>query len=450
MVSRTRFLRIGLLVLSVASVLLGLTGAVLPQPREPVALVVDVDGIINSVKERLIARALQQAREEDATLVIIRLNTPGGLLSSTRAIVEQLLASDVPVVVYVYPQGARAGSAGAFITAAANIAVMSPGTNIGAATPVTSSGRDVGETLANKVTNDAAALMRSIAQQRGRNQEKLEATVREAASFTATEAEQLGIIDFIAHDMDDLLTKLDGKEVQTSTATQTLGTGGLQQHAVPKNLLEHFLEFISNPNVSFLLMTIGSLGILIEILSPGLIVPGVVGAMCLLLAFLAWGNLPVNWIGVAFIALALILAALEVWVSGFGFLGIAAIVSLLIGGFLLFSQFGVPSPTLPAVSVNRWLLAGVGGGLALALLYLVWVSFRSRRAEYEPSAVSSLVGSVGLVTLRLEPRGVVSVGGETWTAVSDDDTVIDAGTSVIVSGVDGLILTVFPENNSYN
>jgi membrane-bound serine protease (ClpP class) len=354
----------------------------------------------------------------------------------------------VPVVVYVYPQGARAGSAGTFITAAANIAVMSPGTNIGAATPVTSSGRDVGETLANKVTNDAAALMRSIAQQRGRNQEKLEATVREAASFTATEAEQLGIVDFIAHDMDDLLTKLDGKEVQTATATQTLGTGGLQQRAVPKNLLEHFLEFISNPNVSFLLMTIGSLGILIEVLSPGLIVPGVVGAMCLLLAFLAWGNLPVNWIGVAFIALALILAALEVWVSGFGFLGIAAIVSLLIGGFLLFSQFGVPSPTLPAVSVNRWLLASVGGGLALALLYLVWVSFRSRRAEYEPSAVSSLVGSVGLVTLRLEPRGVVRVGGETWTAVSDDDTVIDAGTSVIVSSVDGLILTVFPENNS--
>ena len=445
--SRIRLLRIGLLVIFVAALLLGLIGAVTPQSREPVALVIDVDGIINSVKERFIARALEQAQEEGAALVIIRLDTPGGLLSSTRGIVELLLATDIPVAVYVYPQGARAGSAGAFITAAAHFAVMSPGTNIGAATPVSSTGEDVGETLANKVTNDAAALMRSIAERRGRNQDKLEETVREAASFTATEAVQLEVVDFIASDMDDLLARLDGKNVQTRAGLLTLETRDLRQQHVRKNLLEHFLEFISDPNVSFVLMTVGVLGILIEVFSPGLIVPSVVGVMCLLLAFLALGNLPANWVGIAFIALALILAALEILVSGFGFLGIAAIVSLLIGGFLLFAQFGAPSPTLPPVSVNRWLLVGVGGALGASMLYLVWVSFRSRRAERETSDVSSLVGSVGLVTLKLDPRGVVSVAGETWTAVSDDGTVIDAGKSVIISGVDGLVVTVFAEDS---
>ena len=435
-------IRMSLLILSFCSLLLGLTGAIMPQSKAPEVLVVNVDGMINSVKVRLINRALEQAEEEGATLVVITLDTPGGLLSSTREIVELLLAAEVPVAVYVYPQGAQAGSAGAFITAAGNFAVMSPGTNIGAATPVSLGGNEANETLINKVTNDAAALMRSIAQQRGRNAEKLEETVLEAASFTAIEAKELNVIDFIAGDLDQLLAQLDGREVRTASSTLTLETNSLEHRSIEKSALEHFLEFISNPNISFLLMTVGGLGILIELFSPGLIVPGVVGVLCLLLAFLAFGNLPVNWAGVAFIALAVVLAALEIMVSGFGVLGVGAIISLVIGGFLLFAQFGVPSPTLPPISVNRWLLASVAGASGAALLYLVWVTLASRRALPQVSHVSTLVGIQGVVTRRLDPRGQVSIGGETWTALAEGDTVVDVGEWVQVTGVNGLVVTV--------
>ncbi len=446
--SRLRLIRIGLLVISVSSLFLGLAGAVMPQSKTPEVLVVDVDGMINSVKVRLISRTLEQAGERGATLVVIRLNTPGGLLSSTREIVEHLLAAEVPVAVYVYPQGARAGSAGAFITAAANIAVMSPGTNIGAATPVSLGGNEENETLMNKVTNDAAAFMRSIAQQRGRNADKLEETVLEAASFTAQEAKDFNIIDLIALDLDELLEELNGREVRTASTSVILETEALQQRQVEKSVLEQFLELISDPNIAFLLMTIGGIGILIEFLSPGLIVPGVVGVLSLLLAFLAFGNLPVNWAGVAFIALAVILAALEIMVSGFGVLGVGAIISLVIGGFLLFAQFGVPSPTMPEVSVNRWLLVGVAGTSGLVLLYLLRVVLASRRAVPEVSHVSYIVGSEGVVTRRLNPRGQISIGGETWTAVVEGDTVIDEGEWVRVTHVNGLIVTVTGQNSS--
>src|SRR5918999_4422760 len=207
---------------------LGLAGPVLAQNQAPHALVLNVDGTINPVKERLISRTIEQAEEEQAALVIIQIDTPGGLLSSTREIVEMLLGADVPTAVYVSPRGAQAGSAGTFITAAANFAVMAPGTNIGAATPVSSTGQDLNETLANKATNDAAALIRSIAQERGRNAEKLEETVREAASFSAREAGELNIADFFGTDMEDLLAQLDGRVVETDSGTRTLDTQNVQ------------------------------------------------------------------------------------------------------------------------------------------------------------------------------------------------------------------------------
>ncbi len=441
--------RVRLLLLSLFAMLFiaGLAGTAMAhvqtQPQGQHVLVIKVDGIINDVKTQYIGRTIAQAQEEQAELVIMELDTPGGLLSSTRNIVELLLDSPVPVAVYVSPKGARAGSAGTFVTAAGHFAVMAPGSNIGAATPVSATGEDLEETLASKVENDAAALIRSIAQERGRNEEALERTVREAASFSSLEALELDIIDFIAENMEDLLAQLDGRSVQVAGEDQerVLSTEGLDIRRVDKNLLEGFLEFISNPNVSFILLTLGGLGIIVELFNPGLIVPGVVGGICLILAFLALGNLPVNWAAAAFIILAVVLAVVETQVSGFGILGVGAIVSLILGGLLLFNQLGDVSPTVPEVSVSRWLLAGSASVLGAGVGYVAWEVYRSRRRTRK-SERPSLIGQAGSVTGEMAPRGVVQVGSESWTADSQDGNVINIGEWVTVVGVDGLILTV--------
>ena len=413
-------------------------GRVMADEEAPGVVVIKVEGTINGVKERYIGRAIDAAEEEGAALLVIELDTPGGLLDSTRKIVEQLLQAPVPVAVYVSPRGAQAGSAGTFITAAGHFAVMAPGTNIGAATPVSGTGEELEETLASKVENDAAAFMRSIAQERGRNEDALEKTVREAASFSANEAVELNVVDFIADDLGDLLAQLDGRVVETAAGERTLETEGLTERRLNKNLLENFLEFISDPNVSFLLFTIGGLGIVIELFNPGLIAPGVIGVIALLLAFLAFGNLPITWAGVAFLLLAFALAALEIVVAGFGILGIGAIVSFIVGGVIL---FGGEPPTMPEAEVNRWLVGGVSGALALTLGFTVWMIYQSRRGGRTPSR-QPLEGMQGTVTATLAPRGAVRVSHETWTAISQDGNVINEGETVKVCSVDGLILTV--------
>ena len=445
MTQRLRMVRISLIFLFIGMLITGMLGPVLAraqQPNSPHALVMTVDGIINSVKEGFISRAIDQAEEDGAELLIIQLDTPGGLLNSTREIVELLLESPVPVAVFVSPRGARAGSAGTFITAAANIAVMAPGTNIGAATPISATGQDLQDTLASKIENDTAALIRSIAQTRGRNQDKLEETVRSAASYSAQEALADNVVGLIADDLEDLLAKVDGLIAETSVGDVELQTKGLDLHDFNKNILEHFLEFISDPNVSFILLTVGGLGIVVEMFNPGLIAPGVVGVICLLLAFLALGNLPVNWAGVVFVILATVLTVLEIVVAGFGILGVGAVVSLIVGGLILFTQFGDVSPTMPTIEVSRWLISGTGGVVSLVLVYVVGLAYQSRR-QGPPEKALTLAGMQGRVTGELAPRGVVLVGNETWTAISEDDSVISIGEPVEVRSVDGLILTVF-------
>ena len=439
----TRFTpkRHSLSIVFVLMVVVGLLGPLAGHAQTAHVLVMDVEGIINPVKQRFIARALEESGQAQAALLVIELDTPGGLLGSTRKIVELLLESPIPVAVYVTPGGARAGSAGTFITAAANFAVMAPGTNIGAASPVSSTGEDLEDTMASKVENDAAALIRSIAQERGRNEDKLEETVRQAASFTATEAVDFKVVDFIAEDLEDLLGQLDGREVETADGTRRLDVEGVEQRRFKKNTLEIFLEIISDPNVSFILLTLGGLGLVVELFSPGLIGPGVVGIICLLLAFLALGNLPVNWIGVVFLALAIGLVVLEIQVSGLGIFGIGAIVSFVVSGILLFNTFGEVSPTLPEVSVNWWLIGGMAATLALALLFVV-MTIRQSRQTAPHAAGSGLMGETAVVVSELAPRGLVRVGEETWTAISEDGNVVNAGETVIVVDVNGLILTV--------
>ena len=429
--------------ISVSFILMGLVGSALAQSGSPQALTLEIDGVINPVKVRYLERALQEAQNSDADFLIIRLNTPGGLLDSTRKMVEMQLESEIPTVVYVAPRGSQAGSAGTFLVAASNVAVMAPGTNIGAATPVSSSGQDLNETLANKITNDAAALIRSLAEERDRNAESLEETVRQGSSFTAPEAVDLGMVDFIAADEGELLDRLHGIEVTTTLGAVILDTDRLKVVPLEKNLLEHFLEFLADPDVAFLLLTIGGLAVVVELFNPGMIVPGVVGAILLILAFLALGSLPVNWAGAALIVLAMALGFLETQVPGFGVLGVAGIICLLLGGFLLFAQFGDPSPTLEPVSVSPWLIVGTAAALGGGLLYLLWTIRKSQKEEYGEDSVVHL-GKVGTVVTELSPRGIVRMEDGNWTAVSDDDRVIGVGEKVIVVGVNDLILTVIP------
>ena len=416
-----------------------------------------VEDTINPVKARVIARAVATATEADAQLLVIELDTPGGLYGSTREIVETLLESEAPVAVFVSPRGAQAGSAGTFITAAGHIAAMAPGSNIGAATPVSGSGEDIGETLADKVTNDAAALIRSVAEERGRNPDALEQTVRAAASYTASEALAADVIDLLADDLSDLLAQLDGQTVATVAGERTLKLENYDLQPVKMQWRERFVDFIANPNIAFLLISIGSLGLVFELMTPGAIGPGIAGIICLGLGFLALGNLPFNWAGIAFIALAVILAVLEIFVSGFGALGIGAVVSLIIGGLLLFGSFGggdIPAG-FPDVSVSPWLLVGVGGFLALCAGYLAYEAIASRVGSRRAatagaafpdsdgrSSASHLIGQTGVVTSPLRPRGIVALHNETWSGVSSDGSPIPAGRSVRVVAVDGLVLMV--------
>ena len=434
----------------------------------PVILTAQIEDTITPVKARYIARAVTRAGDRRAELLLITLNTPGGLYDSTRQIVASLLESPTPVVVFVAPRGAQAGSAGTFITAAAHIAAMAPGSNIGAATPVSASGEDIGETLASKATNDAAALIRAIADARGRNADALEQTVRTAASYTANEALDANIIDLTADTLPDLLAAIDGRIVTTAAGPRALRTAGADLRPLNMQWRERLVDFIANPNIAFLLLTIGSLGLVFEMMTPGMIGPGVAGVICLGLGFLALGNLPFNWAGVAFILLAIILAALEIFVAGFGALGIGAVVSLIIGGVLLFGSFGGGIPAgFPDISVSVWLLAAVGGILALAAAYLAYEAVMSRTGSRRQAAATAagagdafpdsdgrssarhLIGQTGIVTAPLRPRGIVALHNETWSAVSLDGAEIDAGQPVRVTGADGLVLTVRPVGTPY-
>ena len=417
----------------------GLTGVSIAQGKH--ALLVEIDAAINPITAGYLERSMDQAREDGAELVVVQLDTPGGMFDATRDMVTVLLGSAVPSAVYVAPRGSRAASAGAFVTAAANFAVMAPATNIGAASPVGAGGEELPETIKSKATEDAAALMRDIATERGRNVEKLEATVLNAAAYTSEEALDLGVVDFVAGDLEELLEELDGMVADTPFGPVTLDTQGLDVRRVEMTPVERFLLILSNPNIAFLLISIGGLAIMIELFNFGMVVPGLIGVTSLILAFVALGNLPVNWAGVAFIVLAMVLLGLEVMVAGFGVLGIGAVASFVIGGLLLFHRFGPPSPTMPDVSVNIWLLVAttvvlLGGGA-----WFVMTIVKSRQGE-NPSTADDVVGEVGMVTSDLSPVGTVQLPSGLWSAVAEDDEPIAAGERVRVVGMQGLIVSV--------
>ena len=414
--------------------------------QEPRVLLVRLDGSIDGVTSRFIDRGLERADEEDFQLVVLMLDTPGGLLDATRDITESILSSKVPVVVYVGPDGAQAASAGTFVGASAHILVMAPTTNIGAASVVDAGGGDLPDTLSRKASQDAAAFIRSIAERRGRNVLALEATVLSAKAYSASEAVELGIVDFIAADYDSLLDQLDGYLVDINEVTVKLEIDGAVTSQMDLSLIERVLAFISNPNIAFLLVSLGGLGVIVELWNPGLWIPGTLGVLFLVLGWAGVGQMPFSWAGVALILLSMLLFYLETTAPGIGYFGVAGTVTLVFGGVFLVGFFGNPTFTGTDPAVNRWLLTIIGVSTGTLVL---WFALELRKSKdillyQSPTLVASMVGNSGVVSADLTPSGQILLNGEIWSGEYDGDSNkrISVGTEVEVVSVDGINLKV--------
>jgi membrane-bound serine protease (ClpP class) len=394
-----------------------------------------INGAINPVTSDFIQEGIEKARSTKAECLIIHLNTPGGLLKSTRVIVSDILESPVPIIVFVSPGGAHAGSAGVFITLAANIAAMAPGTNIGAAHPIELQGST--DTIMNeKATNDAAAFIRTIAQKRNRNLEWAEEAVRKSLSLTETEALEKKVIDLIAYNEEDLLTEIDGKTVQLSSGTTTLHTKGAHAQSFKMGLAEKILDLISDPNIAYILMMLGFYGILFELYSPGAILPGIVGVICLILAFYSMHTLPINYAGLALIIFAIILFLLEIKIVSHGLLAIGGVISLLLGSMMLIRA----SSSLEFVRISRGIIISSTAVTALFFLFIIGLGLRAQRLK-PVTGIEGLIGEIGESVGALEPTGRVRVHGETWNAESNTGN-IKQGEKVRVTGIKDLKLYV--------
>jgi len=377
-----------------------------------------------------IKTGIQTAEEKAAAVIIIELDTPGGLAESMRLIVQNILGSKVPVVVFVAPSGARAASAGVMITMAADVAAMAPGTNIGAAHPVGAGGKEIDGTMSEKIINDMVAQAKSVAEQRGRNAQWVEAAIRESVSVTETEALKENIIDLIAQDTDDLIKQLNGRELKNKGV---LNLADAKKVVLEETLRTKILKTISNPNIAYILMMIGLAGLYFELSHPGAIFPGVIGAIALILAFFAMQTLPVNYAGILLIVLAIIFFIMEMKITSYGLLSVAGIVSLLLGSLMLFEgstadmklSLGVLLPTVILIS-----------GFFVAVASLVF------RAQISKPATGSkgLVGEIGVVKKALTPEGKVFVHGELWHARAKEP--LDENVKVRVVKVVNLILEV--------
>ena len=413
--------------------------------KESGLLLIEIDGEIDPLTADRIARGLDEAHDSGARLVVVELDTPGGFLDSTRDIVGALIASEIPVVVWVSPAGARAVSAGTFIAAAANFAVMAPGTSIGAATPVASDGGDLPETLTRKISEDTRAFIRSVAQTRGRNVEALEATVLTSRSYSSQEAADLGVIDFVADDLDTLLSSIDGRETTTAAGPVTVDSADLAVKRLDTTLLERALGVLTNPNVILALFLIGGLALVTEFALPGMVGPGILGAILLVLAFVGFFNVPGSWVGVGLIALAMALFYVETTAPGFGVWGGGGVVSLLLGSIFLFGNFLSPSDfPEPRFMANPVTIA-VMTGLAIA----AWILFiRAVRSEggtssgYQSDDEIFLEGQWGVATSDLAPSGTVWVANKEWSATTAPEVLIKEDEEIRVTAVYGQVLRV--------
>lgn len=396
-------------------------------------LVITVNGVINPVASEYIGKSIKKAAEMNAEALIIELDTPGGLDTSMRSIVKDIIGSSVPVIVYVSPSGARAASAGVFITMAAHIAAMSPGTNIGAAHPV-AVGEKMDKVMAEKATNDAAAYIKSIAETRSRNVKWAEDAVRKSVSVTETEALKNNIIDVIAKDINILLSEIDDRMVKTAYGDKTLKTANAKIIRHEMSFRHKILNLISDPNVAYILMMLGFYGLFFELTNPGAIFPGVVGGICLVLAFYSFQTLPVNYAGLLLIIIGLILFILEVKVISYGMLTIGGIISIVLGSLMLFE-----SP-LPFLKLSLTVI--IPAAIVTAMFFVLTFRLAYRAYKRKPvTGVEGLVGLEGVAKTDITPEGgMVIVHGEYWSAYSDN--VIHKDERVIVEGVEGLKVKV--------
>lgn len=396
---------------------------------------IKINGTINPASADFIHNSIEKAGNEKAECLLIHLNTPGGLLKSTRVIVGDILASTVPVVVYVSPGGAQAGSAGVFITLAAHIAAMASGTNIGAAHPVNLQG-SVDTIMSQKATNDAAAFIRAIAEKRKRNLQWAEEAVRKSVSITEKEALDKKVIDLIASNDRELLNMVDGKQIEVASGTKTLHTTNARIVRIEMGTVEKILNIVSDPNIAYLLMMLGFFGIMFELFNPGAILPGIVGVISLILAFYTMHTLPVNYAGLALIVFAIILFLLEVKIISHGMLAIGGAASLLIGSMMLIRT----SSSLEFARISHSVIIASTAVTVFFFLFVIGIGLKAQRAK-PVTGVEGLVGQIGETLVTLDPAGTVRVHGEVWNAESVSG-VIGRGEKVCVTGIKDLKLYV--------
>jgi membrane-bound serine protease (ClpP class) len=406
---------------------------VLADEKKPTVMVIAVNGVINPVSSEFIGKSIRTAHEKEAEALVIELDTPGGLDTSMRSIVKDMIGSEVPVVVFVSPSGSRAASAGVFLTLAAHIAAMAPGTNIGAAHPV-GIGEKMDKTVAEKATNDAAAYIKSIAEQRGRNVQWAENAVRKSISATESEALSNHVIDLVTKDLTSLLSDIDGMRVQTALGEKILRTKGSKVVRKELGIRHEILNLISDPNVAYILMLLGFYGLFFELTNPGSLFPGVLGGICLILAFYAFQTLPVNYAGLLLIILSLILFILEIKITSHGILTIGGVIAMIIGSLMLFES---PAPfmklslslILPAVFIT-----------ALFFSVTLGLAFKAQRRK-PVTGIEGLIGEQGTADTDISlDGGMVSLHGERWSAYSEEP--ISKGDRIIVDAVSGLKVKV--------
>jgi len=395
-------------------------------------LQLSVNGVINPVSAEYVEKGIEKANSAGFEAVLIELDTPGGLDTSMRKIIKAINASSAPVIVYVAPSGARAASAGVFITMAAHIAAMSPGTNIGAAHPVNMGGK-MDETMTEKVTNDSVAYIRSIAEKHGRNADWAEKAVRKSVSITETEALKLKVIDVIATTVSDLLRDINGKKVKTADGDKTLNTINADVREEEMGLRLKILAVISDPNIAYILMLLGFYGLFFELTNPGSIFPGVLGGICLILAFYSFQTLPVNYAGVLLIILGIIMFILEIKIVSYGVLTIGGIISMIIGSVMLFESGS------PFIRLSLQIILISAAATALFFLVVVRLVYRAWKAK-PVTGSEGIIGVEGTALTDILDSGMVLVHGEYWQARSDEH--IEKGDSIVVDAVKGLKLVV--------
>jgi membrane-bound serine protease (ClpP class) len=391
---------------------------------------------IQPISEEYIGRAIDEAARNHDEALLIELNTPGGLLDSTREIIEKILASPVPVIIYVTPSGSRAASAGFFILESADVAAMAPGTNTGAAHPVTLGGGKMDEVMKTKIENDSAALMRSVVSKRGRNVEIAESTVRESKSFTEQEALNDHLIDYVASSEEDLLKQVQAKPIKRFNGqSASLHLVGEPIRNYEMTLKQHILAYMMDPNVAFILLAIGALALYAEFNHPGAVVPGTVGIVFILLAVFALNLLPTRFAAVGLILASFVLFALEAKFAAHGVLAIGGICTMVLGGLLL-----VDAP-IPEMRVHLLTALAISIPMGLITVFLMSIALRARRNKVV-TGIQGLIGEIGVAQTPLSPAGKVFVHGEIWNAVSS--ATLPAGQSVVIRKVEGLQLSVDP------